>query len=231
MTGIIESLQNKHWLWCGRNQAQQAAGERLPSGYAELDEKLQGGFAKVGVHEMFIATGIGELRLCLAACKGATSVFIQPPGILSGQMLAYAGVNPQQVIVINAQDHKQMLWAAEQCCKSGACQNVFIWPQGNFEVHHIKRLQLACQQGNCRLFILRQDKQPHISLPVEVSLTIKAHQQGLQIKVNKQKAGWPSPWFVVNMQQQWPELTLSDKQGKSLQHNNVIHFPAKASIG
>ncbi|EWH08906.1 hypothetical protein DS2_15299 [Catenovulum agarivorans DS-2] len=235
MTSIIESLENKHWLWRGRGQSRQAIGERLPTGYSELDESLQGGFAKTGVHEMFVATGIGELRLCLAACHDSVSVFIQPPGVLNGQLLAYAGISPQQVIVVKVQDHKEMLWAAEQCCKSGACQNVFIWPQmlnlaGRFEVHHIKRLQLACQQGHCRLFILRQDKQPHISLPVEASLSLKAHPKGLQVKINKQKAGWPSPWVVVNMCQQWPELTTVAAQQQAFD-NNIIHFPAKASGG
>ncbi len=80
MYELIEHLKNKQLIWQGsRTHVEQ---DFQPTGFALLDEKLQGGFPKHGVIELQSSSGIGELRLLTphlrrSLAKGLV-VFIHP---------------------------------------------------------------------------------------------------------------------------------------------------------
>lgn len=226
MNNLIEILQHKDWLWQGG--VVQSNTSRLSSGYQEMDDMLDGGFPEQGVIEVLSEVGIGELRLVLPSIiQGQDSsrdklwVLINPPGQLNGEMLLAAGIKLSQVIVVHTYDQTQGLWSAEQCLKSGACHAVMQWAHETLAPHHIKRLQIASEKGDCRQFIFRQQKKDGLPLPVDLSISLKAHENGVEAKIDKRKRGWPSTPFMVNMAPYWPALVMPERA------NNVISFPGR----
>jgi len=220
MNNLIETLQVKQLVWHG--SAQTPTIDTVATGYAELDKQLNGGFPTTGVIELLSDHSVGELRLLLPSITRSTHrllVFIAPPGTVNAQMLVSEGALLENTIIIYPKDKKDRLWAAEQSLKSGACNAVVLWTNDHLETHQIKRLQLASAKGRCPQFILRTTLNEALSLPVDLSLSLNAHHNGLIAKVNKRKRGWPTRPFKINMQNRWPKLT--QKQ----QANNLLHFP------
>ncbi len=166
-----------------------------PTGFALLDEKLQGGFPKHGVIELQSPSGIGELRLLTphlrrSLAKGLV-VFIHPPGYVCPDHLYAEGIDPDQVLLVYPKSAQEALWTAEQCLKSGACSSVMLW-HGELEIHQARRLQVASETGDCLQFIFKQthasqDDNNVISLPVSLSLKLTAHPVGLNITITKRK--------------------------------------------
>lgn len=220
MHDIIELLEHKRLIWRG-NESRNPLNT-LPTGYPELDNKLDGGLPKNGVIEIQTELGIGELRLLKSfmhdRCEDRLIAFIQAPGTLSAEFLASQGFDLTKVIIINPKNHKDALWAAEQCLKSGACGCVLLWQQ-SLEVHQAKRLQVACETGNSVQFIFKSQQPNVLSLPVSLSIALTPHQYGLEAKIIKRKGGWPQGSFHINMSAAWPNLTL--KQPSS----TILPFP------
>ena len=66
--------------------------------------------------------------------------------------------------------------------------------------------QQAAEQGAASLVLLRRPA-TGLSLPVNLSLTLTAHPQGVLLSVHKRKGGWPARPFLVDMQSRWPALS------------------------
>ncbi|WP_260259342.1 translesion DNA synthesis-associated protein ImuA [Vibrio intestinalis] len=222
MTPSIEHLKQKQWLWQGSTQHEPQ--DHYPTGFALLDQKLDGGFPKHGVVELQTESGIGELRLLLPHILNnggeRLSVFIQPPGYLCAEMLVNEGLDPNQVLLIYPDNPQHALWAAEQCLKSGACSNVLLW-QAELEVHQARRLQVASETGQALHFLFKQPQQHVFSLPVSLSLKLEAHNQGLNVAITKRKGGWPHGNFVIDMSARWPQLAIQKPQSV------VVPFPMR----
>lgn len=222
MNELINLLQNQELVWQGTTNIQSKSG--LPTSYKELDEQLNGGFVKNGVIEIQSPSGIGELRLLLPSLQEAMhedrlTAFIGPKGMISPEALSAQGFDLNNILIMYPGDHKNALWAAEQCLRSGTCHSLLMWADHAFEIHQIKRLQVACDTGNCKIFILRKERYESLSLPFDLSLSLQAHNQGVNAKINKRKRGWASGHFAINMAAQWPSLTVQAVP------NNLIHFP------
>lgn len=214
MSNLIETLQNKRLVWRGVNQ--NIEKNLLSTGFTELDEKLSGGFDATGIIEIISDIAIGEFRLLMPSLLAEQSdnrlqVLIAPPGHINAQMMSEYGINLSNVIIINPSEQAEALWAAEQCLKSGCCSSVVSWLEESLKIHQIKRLQIAAEKGNCKQFIYRSKKSESIALPVDLSLSLIAEPQGLTVKVNKRKRGWPLAPFTVNFTQLWPELSIHKK--------------------
>ena len=118
MSALLEQLTRRQLLWHGNSQ--QAAYQAVTSGYAELDKQLAGGFPANGLVDIQTEQGIGELRLLLPYLQqqhqdGRLLVMISPPAEPCADMLAGAGINLAQLLVISVKNNKEALWAAEQC--------------------------------------------------------------------------------------------------------------------
>ncbi len=220
MHNIIEQLEHKRLIWRGNEQKNQQ--NILPTGYSELDEKLDGGLPKNGVIEIQTELGIGELRLLksfmLQHCEERLIAFIQAPGSLSAEFLVSQGFDLTKIIIITPKNHKDALWAAEQCLKSGSCGCVLLWQQ-SLQVHQAKRLQVACDTGNSVQFIFKSKQENVLSLPVSLSLALSPHPDGLKAKIIKRKGGWAQGFFHINMSTNWPGLTLQQPS------STVLPFP------
>lgn len=222
MNNLIELLERQELVWQG--SAKQQTGQYYATGYSELDQQLNGGLP-IGVTEINSMLGIGELRLILpllrSNMKQQLVVFINPPGINSAQMLLEQGFELDKIILLQPSTTAEALWAAEQCLRSGTCYAVLMWHDGALKVHHIKRLQVACEATSSLQFLFRTKKTDTLALPLDVSLSVTPHKQGLTVRINKRKRGWPSENFLLNMCKAWPHLTLQQAP------SNIVHFPVE----
>ncbi|MBO0212449.1 translesion DNA synthesis-associated protein ImuA [Vibrio sp. Vb2880] len=208
MYELIEHLKNKHWLWQGSDTPCEPPSHA--TGFAELDSQLAGGFPAHGVIDIQSACGIGELRLLfpyLQQHHERLTVLINPPGQVHAESLQHAGIHLDNVLILTPQTTKEALWSAEQCARSGACSQVLLW-QDKLEVHHARRLQVACETGDCLQFLFRSRQDSLFSLPVTMTLVLNAHPQGVEVRVPKRRGGWPLGAFSVSMAERWQALTL-----------------------
>lgn len=210
MSALLEQLTRRQLLWHGNSQ--HTAYQAVPSGYAELDQQLAGGFPATGLIDIQTGTGIGELRLLLPYLQqqqsgGRLLVFISPLAEPCADMLCAAGIVLSQLVIITPKTGKDALWAAEQCLQSGCCASVLLW-QVPLKQAQARRLQLAAEQGAASLILLRRPQQG-LSLPVNLSIKLQPHRQGVLLSVQKRKGGWPAAPFLVDMQNRWPGLCFS----------------------
>lgn len=233
MSVLIEQLTRRQLLWHG--DSQQLAYQAVASGYPELDQQLAGGLPATGLIDIQTDAGIGELRLLLPYLQQQQQhsqrllVFIAPPAELSADMLAGAGLDLSQLLIITPtkqpaaapknnqkQNNQQQeaLWAAEQCLQSGCCASVLLWPAA-MSLAQARRLQLAAEQGAASMVLFRRPCQS-LSLPVNLSFSLQPDQQGLQLTVLKRKGSWPAAPFLVDMQRRWPALCLTDPSGEPM---------------
>lgn len=222
MNTILSYLKNKRLVWQASHNDMHL--DTSSTGYDELDAALEGGFPKQGVVDISSTTGIGELRLLLPnlltrqASGDRLMVFIAPPMQLNSEFLLEQGFDLNQVLIIQPETEKHALWSAEQCLKSGSCHSVLLWQQ-KLATHHVKRLQLAAEQGDALHVMLRQNRQLSLSLPVSLAMRLNPHPQGLTVEITKRKGGWPAQPFTLSMRNKWPSLTLIKTA------NNVVAFP------
>jgi len=225
MNEIIELLQRKNLVWHATGKM--PIKDVTPSGYSELDEKLQGGFPKVGVIEVRTPIGIGELRLLLPnitqQAQNRITVFIQPPGFINAEHMHNQGLDLNNIIIIYPASTKEGLWASEQCLKSGACSSVLFWCQ-SLEVHQVRRFQAAAELGNCLQFLIKGEQTNSLSIPVSLSMQLSPHPYGIEVSIPKRRGGWPLPEFPLDMSLHWPALSLKKPSG------NILLFPKAKAI-
>ena len=219
MHELIKLLQRKQLIWHGNETVLDR--DFVSSGFEKFDAMLQGGLPKTGVVEINTIIGIGELRLLtpyLQTKSDRLTIFINPPGLVNAESLYSEQIDLSQVIVIHTHTEAEALWAAEQCLKSSACRNVLHWYQ-SIEVHHVKRLQVAAEIGDCLHVLLRPSQKHALSLPVSLSMTFSAWESGIEVTVVKRKGGWPLAPFQLNMSTRWPALATTSNLA------NIITFP------
>ncbi|WP_286267622.1 translesion DNA synthesis-associated protein ImuA [Thalassotalea atypica] len=220
MNKLIQELKKKQLVWQGSRKNIQP--EQVPSGYREIDEKLQGGLPKTGIIDIDTDMGIGELRLMMPyvaqLAQQRLVVFINPPAYISAEYLYREGIALAQVIIIQVELEKDALWAAEQCLKSGACCAVIQWYQ-NLAIHQVKRLKNATNVGESLHVLFKKQQQYALSLPVTLSMKLTTHSKGVNVSIPKRKGGWPIPKFSVDMSKHWSELIVPSSA------ENVVPFP------
>lgn len=223
MKSIISLLENKQLVWKASHKPLHSP-EYTQTGFCEVDKALGGGWPQTGVVGLQSILGVGELRLFLPALKQRCQqnnrllVLISPPWLINADMLCEHGFDLHNIVILQPETQDSKLWSAEQCLKSGCCEAVLLW-RVNLQVHQVKRLQLASQQGNA-LNVIFSHKAMYQSLPLSLSLVVSPVSQGIKMKVNKRRGGWPLAPFDVNMHQRWPQLT------KRKAPDNLLHFPS-----
>lgn len=209
------------------NEAQSSVAF-ISTGFTELDQALAGGWPQHTVIDLQSQTGIGELRLLVPLLQhqqqyGKLLVFISPPARLSSQMLAQAGIQLTQVLVLQPKNAKEAFWAAEICLKSGCCSIVLQW-QSQLSVTQLKRLQLSAEQGQASHILLRPLQQ-QLALPVALSLQLMPSPVGLTIHIVKRRGGRPRAQTELNWQQHYPELCLPAEEKQYLQNSGGYNNP------
>lgn len=189
LSDLVEARQ----VWRGR-AAPVPAGDQ-PTGLAALDAALPtAGWPDASVSEILMPLdGVGELRLVLPALARLTQgnrpvVVVAPPYVPSAQGWRQRGLRLAQVHFVRAPD-AEVLWAAEQCLRSGACAAVLVWPK-QADDRALRRLQVAAADGQALGFVFRDRRHLSNSSPAPLRLEL-ATQPTSAVWIRKCRGGNP----------------------------------------
>lgn len=189
-------------LWRARELPRhQAADAGISTGFPALDDALvDHGWPPAGLVELLSEDyGIGELRLLSPALATLSSTddrciaWVNPPYLPYAPALQAVGIDPARVLLVNANDHAEALWALEQTCKSGACCAVLGWltePKQRFT--EIRRLQFAAKQGRTWANLFRPIGASGEASAAELRLRLGSlSEDRLNVDIVKRRGGWP----------------------------------------
>lgn len=135
----------------------------LSSGFPALDAELPGAGWPTGMLTELIARepGTGELRLLVPLLRQLTLaqrliIMLGPPHLPYAPALRSFGIDTTQLLIIQARQAADRLWAIEQALKSDSFGCLLAWlPQERTRPEHLRRLQLAAQTSRGPAFLLR----------------------------------------------------------------------------
>jgi hypothetical protein len=141
-----------------------AAPSGVPSGFPGLDAVLPGGGWPKGCLTELICreAGIGEVRLLAPLLSSLTRarrfvVLLAPPLTPYAPALAGFGIDLDYLILIQARQPADRLWAIEQSLKSSGFGALLAWlPQARTRPEHLRRLQSAAQSAGGPVFLFRE---------------------------------------------------------------------------
>lgn len=173
LSNLLEARQ----VWRGRAVAPTEGGQS--TGWPLLDAVLPAsGWPDASLTEILLpADGVGELRLVLPTLARLTQgqrpvVLIAPPYAPCAMGWRQQGVNLQHLEIVAA-DEKHVLWATEQCLRSGACAAVLAWPR-QADDRSLRRLQVAADTGRALAFVFRDRSHLAHASPAALRLELTA---------------------------------------------------------
>lgn len=226
-TALSEIMQHGA-VWRGDHLAQ-TEQPGLSSGFAVLDHALPGQGWPVGAltEILHAAAGIGELALMLPAIAAQTRqgngvVLINPPYWLYAPAWIAQGVVLEHCLVVRPTQAPDVLWAAEQSLRAGACGLVVVWPEvGRQHVtyHQLRRLQAAADTGHTAGLVLRAAQAATTASPAPLRLRLSATDAGLAVHILKRRgAPLAAPLLL-------PVQTLSNRSANSSSPQRVDALP------
>ena len=187
----LSSLLDARRVWRGRATPIPAGDQ--PTGWAALDAVLpSGGWPAASLSEVLLPVdGVGELRVVLPTLARLTQagkqvVVVAPPYAPYVTGWRQHGVAMHRVEIVAAQD-RDVLWATEQCLRSGSCAAVLAWPT-QADAGALRRLQVAADTGKALAFIFRDRKHLSHASPSPLRLELEA-QPHHQLWVRKCRGG------------------------------------------
>jgi protein ImuA len=178
------------------NQLGAGVPQGLSSGFVKLNAELPGGGWPTGCLTELITreAGVGELRLLVPMLRQLTRerkvvILLAPPHIPYAPALASFGIDLDYVIVIQAANAADRLWAVEQTLKSNAFGVLLAWmPHDKTKPEHLRRLQLAAQSANGPVILFRQLPAQFQSSPAPLRLLLlPKHNQQISVQVLKRR--------------------------------------------
>ncbi|MFL9675520.1 MULTISPECIES: translesion DNA synthesis-associated protein ImuA [Pseudomonas fluorescens group] len=190
----LDTLFNGGRVWKGRPVAPPASVQ--PTGLAALDAVLPtGGWPESALSEILMARdGIGELQLVLPtlarlSAAGERIVLVAPPYTPYPHAWQNAGVDLRQLSVVQA-EARDVLWAVEQCLRSGSCGAVLCWPR-KADDRALRRLQVAAETGQTLAFAWRALSEAINPSPAALRLAVEA--KPARVRVLKCRGGLAHP--------------------------------------
>jgi hypothetical protein len=187
----LSSLLDARQVWRGR-AASVPTGDQ-PTGWAALDAVLPtGGWPDAALSEILLPVdGVGELHLVLPTLARLTRAqrfiaVVTPPYAPCVAGWRQLGVDMSQVEIIAAQE-RDVLWAMEQCLRSGSCAAVLAWPR-QADDRALRRLQVAADSGRALAFVFRDRKHLANASPAALRLELQASPVA-QVWVRKCRGG------------------------------------------
>ncbi len=149
-------------VWRG-NQIVHTRLASAPTGWDALDAELPGqGWPRQSLVEILQAQpGQLEWRLTAAALQQQSAqrqpiIVLGAPQPPHASGLAQQGINPEQLVWIQASSPQERLWALEQIIRANCAGALLAWlPQAQPE--QIRRLQISAQQFQGLAFVFRPD--------------------------------------------------------------------------
>ena len=193
-----------------------------PSGFAELDPQLPGGGWPLGMLTELIARnpGVGELRLLIPVLRQLTLerkvvIMLAPPLVPYAPALAGFGIDLDYLLVIQAPNAADRLWAVEQTLKSTSFGALLAWlPQDRTRPEHLRRMQLAAQSSQGPVFLFRELPAQFESSPAPLRLLLLPRpEQRLAVQVLKRRGPLLTDPILLQLPQ--PPLALRLRMGGS----------------
>ncbi|WP_139826190.1 translesion DNA synthesis-associated protein ImuA [Derxia lacustris] len=158
----------------------------VSTGFRRLDQELPGGGWPVGtLTELLLPrAGIGELRLLAPVLRRLADeerwmVLIAPPALDDCKHLPYGpaleklGLRLDRLLVIDADQATDRLWAVEQSLRCPSFGALLVWlPEARPD--QLRRLQLAAQGSDGLCFVMRPQTAQIESSPAPLRLACKA---------------------------------------------------------
>jgi hypothetical protein len=189
--GRIAELLRDPRVWTARDLA---ALSTASTGFAPLDALLPGGGWPIGsvVELIHDRPGIGELTLLAPAlaqwsASGKGIALVGAPYRACGPAWAQLSIRLEHLLLVQAADAADRVWAAEQALRSGAFGAVLLWPRVASE-RELRRLQLAAGQGGAVAFLFRPLAALREPSPAALRMRLVS---GLQIEILKSRGGPP----------------------------------------
>lgn len=189
----LDALFNARQVWQGRAAPSHDSSE--PTGWPALDAALPaGGWPEHAMTEILLPVdGVGELQLVLPTLARLTRasrsvMVIAPPYVPCVAGWEARGVVMSQVDIVQA-DERDVLWATEQCLRSGSCAAVLAWP-AKADDRALRRLQVAADTGKALAFVFRDRRHAEQSSPAALRLELESG-PALQVRVRKCRGGHP----------------------------------------
>ena len=187
----LSALLDTRQVWRGR--APEVPIGDQPTGWHALDAVLPaGGWPEASLSEILLPVdGVGELRLVLPTLARLTQgrrhvVIVSPPYAPCVAGWRQQGVDMRRVEIVAAGE-KDVLWATEQCLRSGSCAAVLAWPL-HADDRALRRLQVAAVTGRSLAFVFRDRSHLSNASPAALRLELKALPRP-QIWVRKCRGG------------------------------------------
>ncbi len=187
-----------------RLDAAAASAPVLPTGYAELDDCLPGGgWPRYALNEILVSRfGEAELQLLAPALRRLCAAdnadeaaywltWVAPPHIPYAPALAAAGVSLARILMVRTRRSRDALWAAEQAMRSGTCRAVLLWSE-QADTRHLRRLQLAAEEGQCWAVIVRPESVQAQASPAAVRLRLVSDEDATHFDLLKVRGGRPA---------------------------------------
>lgn len=181
-----------------------AATPVLPTGYPELDACLPGGgWPGAAVNEILVAAfGAAELQLVAPALRQLCEqqqetdepywlTWISPPHTPYAPALATAGLDLSRILMVRTRRSQDALWAAEQAMRSGTCRAVLLWSD-QADARHLRRLQLAAEEGSCWAVIFRLHCMSGQASPAALRLRLVSDENATHFDLLKVRGGRPT---------------------------------------
>ncbi|MCF8466133.1 MAG: hypothetical protein K9G33_01900 [Sneathiella sp.] len=161
-----------------RQPSGSGAGDMMAFDCPEIDVALPwGALPRGGLHEVAVppespssmfasAAGFAAALLGRASAPFGMSVWCQNRrraqkyGQIYGPGLAAYGLDPNRLLIVNAESDAETFWVMEECLKSAAIRAV-LGEVGELDLTSSRRLQLAAEKFGCPALLLRpQEKAP-----------------------------------------------------------------------
>ncbi len=192
----VAKLTPTPFFWSGRELARVPT---TPTGFAALDAALPGGGWPRGALTEVIhgRAGIGELGLLAPALARISEkkgvALISAPYQVCGPGWAQREINLSQLLMVQAADPADRLWAASQSLRSGAFGAVLLWLDGSAAEKDLRRLQLAAEGSDALAFLFRPLAVVRQASPAALRLRLSA---GLNVDILKSRGGSPRSIFL-----------------------------------
>jgi hypothetical protein len=172
-------------------------GPRLATGYTELDTMLNGGWPTGTLIELLAdGPGLSRLSLILPALaaltrEGRTLAWLHADTAPYAPALLQAGVDLSRVLVLDAVEQRERLWAAEHCLQDGGA--VVMEEPRRIADPMLRRLKLAADGGGSVLFLLRPSSAAAIPSPAALRIQLSARPYAWTRQVSLIKCGGTYP--------------------------------------
>ncbi|HQY28813.1 MAG TPA: translesion DNA synthesis-associated protein ImuA [Burkholderiaceae bacterium] len=192
------------------SQLGHASVAALSSGFPAIDVELPGAGWPIGMLTELIGreSGIGELRLLVPLLRQLTRehrfvVLLAPPHLPYAPALASHGIDLDYLLIVQAPNAADRLWAVEQTLKSTAFGALLAWlPQDRTRPEHLRRMQAAAQPATGPVFLFRQLAAQFEASPAPLRLLLLPRpDQRLSVQILKRRGPVMTDPILIDLPQ------------------------------